>query len=97
MRREDAIRILRSHLPALRRQFAVQSLAVFGSVARDEASDSSDVDIFVDFDGPSSFDRYFGLKEALESLLGSRVDLATRSMLKPRVKPVIEQEAVDVS
>lgn len=97
MRRDLAITLLRDRLPELRRRFAVRRLAVFGSVARDEATDRSDVDVLVDFEGPPSFDGYFGLKEELEALLGARVDLATRAMLKPRIKPRVEGEAVDVS
>lgn len=97
MRRELAITLLRDRLPELRRRFAVRRLAVFGSVARDEATDRSDVDVLVDFEGPTSFDSYFGLKEELEAMLGARVDLATRAMLKPRIKPGVEGEAVDVS
>jgi len=46
------------------------AVAVFGSVARNEASMASDVDILVDFDGPTTFDRYFGVKEELEKVLG---------------------------
>lgn len=97
MRRAQTLALLRDRLPELRRRFAVSRLAVFGSVARDEATDRSDVDVLVDFDGPASFDGYFGLKEELEALLGTRVDLATRAMLKPRIKPRVEDEAVDVS
>jgi predicted nucleotidyltransferase len=97
MRRDEAIGVLRRQLPELRRRFAVARLALFGSVARNEATERSDVDVLVDFDGPTSFDDYFGLKEELEAALGARVDLATRAMLKPRVKPRIEAEAVDVS
>jgi hypothetical protein len=97
MRRDLAITLIRDRLPELRRRFAVRRLAVFGSVARDEATERSDVDVLVDFDGPASFDGYFGLKEELEALLGTRVDLATRAMLKTRIKPQIEGEAVDVA
>ena len=91
-----AIEALRGHLPELRQSFGVKSLSVFGSVARDEATDRSDVDALVDFEGDTTFDGYFGLKEALERILGTKVDLATRAMLKPRVRPRIEREAVHV-
>jgi uncharacterized protein len=97
MRRAQAITLLRERLPDLRRRFAVSRLAVFGSVARDEATERSDVDVLVDFSGPATFDGYFGLKEELEAVLGARVDLATRAMLKPMIKPRIEGEAVDVA
>ena len=97
MRRAQAIALLSARLPELRRRYAVRALSVFGSVARDEASDRSDVDVLVDFVSPPDFDGYFGLKEELEALLGTRVDLATRSMLKARIRPRVEAEAVDVA
>jgi predicted nucleotidyltransferase len=97
MRRDQAIAVIHDHLPELRRRFGVRGLAVFGSVARDEATEASDVDVLVDFDRPTTMDGYFGVKEALESLLGTRVDLATRAMLKPRLKAELEREAVDVA
>jgi predicted nucleotidyltransferase len=96
VRRDEAISLIRSHLPELRRRFGIRALAVFGSVARNEASATSDVDVLVEFDGPTTFDGYFGVKEALEELLGTRVDLATPAMLKPRLKLEIDREGVRV-
>jgi hypothetical protein len=96
VRRVQAIEALRGHLPELHRTFGVQVLSVFPSVARDEATDTSDVDVLVDLGGEATFDGYFGLKEALEGILGIKVDLAARAMLKPRVRPRIEREAIHV-
>jgi predicted nucleotidyltransferase len=97
VRREEAIASIRPHLPELRRRFGVRQLAVFGSVARDEAATESDVDVLVEFNEPTTFDGYFGVKEALEAILGTRVDLATPAMLKPRVKQEVEREGVRVA
>jgi predicted nucleotidyltransferase len=97
MRRAQAISLIRGALPELREAFGVRSVAVFGSVARDEASATSDVDVLVEFEGPTSFDGYFGVKEALERLLGARVDLATTAMLKPRLRGEVEREGVRVA
>jgi predicted nucleotidyltransferase len=47
----------------------MKSLALFGSVARDDATDTSDVDVLVDFGAPPTFDQYMGLKIFLEDLL----------------------------
>ena len=70
------------------------SLAVFGSVARDQASPNSDVDLLVDLpDGASLFDRA-ELKSALEDLLRTRVDLIRRRNLKPDLKARVEAEAI---
>jgi len=51
-------------------QYGVKSLAVFGSVARDEATPTSDIDLLVEFDGIVTFDRYMDLKFYLEDNLG---------------------------
>ena len=73
--------------------FKLKTLAVFGSVARDEARQDSDVDILVEFQGPATFNGYMDLKFFLEDLLGCPVDLVTRKSVRPRVKAQIESEA----
>ena len=77
--------------------FKVKSLAVFGSVARNEARADSDVDILVEFQGPATFDGYMKLKTFLEDVLNQRVDLLTHRGLRPELAPAIEREAVYVT
>jgi hypothetical protein len=96
MKRDNVIRLLTGQRKELDR-FGVKSLAVFGSVVRGEARPESDVDILVEFEGRATFDRYMELKFFLESLLGCKVDLVTRKALKPRLRPVVEKEAVYVT
>jgi hypothetical protein len=95
MGRNEILRILSEHRAEIER-FGAKSLALFGSFAREEASQQSDIDILVQFDGPPTFDRYMGLKIYLEDLLGVRVDLVTPRALKPRVRPYVEKEAIYV-
>jgi hypothetical protein len=97
MRREEAISTLRRFLPELRSEFRVRRLALFGSTARDEARDDSDLDVLVDFDAGPTFDSFMGVKLFLEDHLGRKVDLVTPAALKPRMRPVVEREAVDVA
>ncbi|HJX63847.1 MAG TPA: nucleotidyltransferase family protein [Polyangia bacterium] len=97
MRREEAISTLRSFLPALKRDFGVRRICLFGSTARDEARPNSDLDLLVDFEVGPTFDSFMGLKFFLEDHLGQRVDLVTPDALKPRLRPVVEREAVDVA
>ena len=73
MRRDKVLNILMKHKQELRDRYGVTRLGIFGSVARDEAAESSDVDIVVDME-PNLFARV-RLKEDLESFLGTRVDL----------------------
>lgn len=93
MDRDGVLSRLRILLPEARSRFGVRELAVFGSVARGEATDGSDIDILVDFKGPATFDGYMGLKLFLEDAFDARVDLVTRAALKPRLKARIESES----
>ena len=97
MRREEAISTLRSFLPALKRDFGVRRICLFGSTARDEALPNSDLDLLVDFEVGPTFDSFMGLKFFLEDHLGQRVDLVTLDALKPRLRPAVERQAVDVA
>ena len=95
MRRDEALTLLRAHTADLSR-FHVKSLALFGSVARDEAGPESDLDLLLEFEGPATFDLYMGLKLFLEDLLGW-VDLVMSKALKPRMRPYVERDAVRVA
>ena len=97
MTRQQVLRLLQQARAELLEDFGATSLAVFGSVARDQATPTSDVDVLVEFPGPPTFDQYMGLKLRLEDLLGVRVDLATVTSLRPRVRPSAEAEAIRVA
>ena len=77
----------------LSERFTVVRIGVFGSHAKGEACPDSDVDIIVELSEPT-FDNYMDLKFKLEEILGRRVDLVLADTVKPRLKPVIEQEAI---
>jgi predicted nucleotidyltransferase len=96
MERETALRILKRHRRELK-NLGVKSLAVFGSIARNEATPESDVDILVEYEGPATFDGFMETKFYLEKILGRPVDLVTKQALKPGLRPSIEREAVYVS
>ena len=74
--------------------YGVSSLSLFGSVARGEAGEDSDVDLLVEFSRPIGFFEFVRLKHALEEILGRRVDLATPRSLKPQLRDRILKEAV---
>ena len=97
MRREAAISVLRGYLPTLRRNFGVRRIALFGSTVRDEAREDSDLDLLVEFDVIPTLDAFVGLKLFLEEQIGHKVDLVTPDALKPRMRPVVEREAVNVA
>jgi uncharacterized protein len=79
------------------RSLGVRRLALFGSVARNEAGAESDVDLLVEFVlGQKSFDRVLALTDFLEELLGRPVELVTTEALSPYIGPHILSEAADV-
>jgi predicted nucleotidyltransferase len=96
MNRQTTLRLLAEHKPFLVRQFGVKKLALFGSTARDAATAGSDVDVLVEFDGPATSERFFGVQFYLEDHLGCPVDLVTDKALRPELRPFIEREAVHV-
>ena len=96
MDRDEILALLSHHKPEMRQRFGVRSLALFGSRARGQAQADSDVDVLVEFDGPASSARYFGLQFFLEDLLGSPVDLVTRVALRPQLRPFVERDAIHV-
>lgn len=96
MRRDEVLRILRTHTEELR-GFGVKSLRLFGSVARDQATDGSDVDLLVSFEKPPGFSSFMKLRIFLEDLLGEKVDLVTETGLRDRVRPYVEKEAIRVA
>jgi len=73
-------------------------LYMFGSVARDQAAESSDVDLFVDYDASSKFSLLdlVGIKQFLEEQLETEVDLTTRDSLHPALREDIERTAIRV-
>jgi predicted nucleotidyltransferase len=97
MQCEEALRILREHAGELKQTFGISTLALFGSVARGEAGAESDVDVLVEFIGEPTFSGYMDLKLRLETIFGRRVDLVTRSGLRPRARPYVEQDLVHVA
>ena len=70
MDRDEVLATLREHRETLAERFGVTSLALFGSFARDQATDASDIDILVRFDGPATSKSYFGVQFYIEDLLG---------------------------
>jgi predicted nucleotidyltransferase len=97
MQRDEVMRKLRRELGHLREQYGVESLALFGSVARDEAGPESDVDVLVEFHRPVTLFDLVAVQQYLERCLGvKRVDLVPRDSVYPPFHSAIVEDAVDV-
>ncbi len=95
MNREAVFAVLREAEPELKSR-GVQSLAIFGSVARGDFSQDSDLDILVVFNRPVGLFDFVRLKHFLEQLTHSRVDMVTPDALRPEMREQILKEAVNV-
>jgi uncharacterized protein len=77
------------------RRFDIKSLALFGSYARGDERDESDIDFLVEFEKPT-FRNYIGLLAELEDLFQKKVDLVCKDGLRERIRPFILSEAEPV-
>ena len=96
MKRDVALKLLSTYKPELVARYGVKRLALFGSTARNEARDDSDVDVLVDLANPT-FRAYMGLKFFLEDHMHVPVDVVMQDSVREPLKPYIEREAVDVA
>jgi len=94
--REAILNLLRDHKPDLARM-GVISIALFGSAARGEARQDSDVDLLVELTPPLTFEKYTQVNFYLEDLLDCRVDLVLPDTLKTRIRSSVLAEAIYVS
>jgi uncharacterized protein len=77
-------------------QLGVRTLALFGSIVRNEATVKSDVDVLIGFDAKRGLFGFVDVKDFLEQLLNCEVDLVTRGALHPALKRKILKEAQQV-
>jgi len=97
MKQDAVLKILKQKNAELTQQFGVKSLLLFGSVARNEDTSTSDVDLLVEFNRPVGYFGLFALQDYLENLLGCSVDLGTPESLKPYIKERIMGELIRVT
>jgi len=94
--KEEVLRILQQEKPELARRYGVKRLALFGSYARDDQGEDSDVDILVEVD-PSIGLGFVELAERIEGALGVRAEVVSRRAIKPRYWEVIKEDLIDVT
>jgi predicted nucleotidyltransferase len=97
MDKQTVLTKLTDCMAEIRQRFSVKALAIFGSIARDEATQNSDIDVLVVFEHKGSFDLFMDLKFYLEELLAAQVDLVTDKALRPQIRRAIEREMIHVA
>lgn len=93
----DRIRaVIHKHSAFLKDTYHVKRIGIFGSVARGDNRETSDIDVLVEFSEPIGMFAFIALEEYLSQLVGKKVDLVTKNALKSAIKDDILQEVVYV-
>ena len=87
---------LKSNKDLFKSQYNVTKIGIFGSYARGEANDNSDIDVIVEFDDSTDdlFDRKYELREYLKSYFHKNIDLCREGSIKPVFRSLILKDAV---
>lgn len=91
LNKEEVQRTINEHKAYIAEAFSVEKIGLFGSFARDEYTEESDIDLLVEFKRPVGFE-FIELKEYLESLFQKPVDLVTVNALRPFMKEQVMNE-----
>lgn len=89
----NVFRVLKKHKNEIFTKYSVKRIGIFGSYAKGQQKEESDVDVLVEFEKPT-FDNFMELAFFLEDLFGKKVDLLTPKSLSPYMRPSVEKEVV---
>ena len=94
--RQDILASLKNLKREVAQEYSVKTIGVFGSVARDEQTIQSDIDLLVEFSKPVGFVTFMRLENFLSKRLGKQVDLVTSDSLKPLIRQDVLSEVIYV-
>ena len=95
MTKESVLKILKENKNDLKAKFDVQKIGLFGSFARDEANEKSDIDIIIKVNKKDFFKRFY-IKEYLEKLFNKKVDVGYLESIRTPIKKIVEKELIYV-
>jgi len=87
----EIIKILREHKEELKEKYKIKEIKIFGSYARGEQRETSDIDLIVDFEETPTLIELLRVEEEIERILGIKVDLLTEESISPFIKPYIKE------
>lgn len=92
---DQILKILREKKPDLQKRYPISELGVFGSYARGDNNENSDIDILVDFNGRIGI-KFISLAHELEDTFRMKIDLVSRGGIKPKYLPYVEKSLIHV-
>ena len=87
--------MLKESKPVLQKKYPISELGLFGSFARGDYNEHSDIDILVDFNGSIGIG-FISLANDLEDIFKKKVDLVSRKGIKPKYLPYVEKNLIHV-
>jgi predicted nucleotidyltransferase len=90
---QSILQILRLHQPELQKKYPIGRLGVFGSYARGEATEQSDIDIAVEITGPMGLN-FVAMANEIETLLGKKTDVVPLRSIKPQYQQFVQKDLV---
>ena len=95
---DEIIEKIKEIKPQLEKEYNITEIGIFGSYIREEQTESSDIDILIEYDRTKSMSmfKFLGLEEFLSSILNKKIDLVTKKALKPRIGKRILSEIIYV-
>ncbi len=92
---KDALHVIREHRKLLEDKYKVKTLGVFGSFARGDQKTGSDIDILVEFHNVPDLFEFLNLERYMEKILGKKVDLVRKAVIRKELKKQISHEVVN--
>lgn len=96
MNKHEIITFLKTNKTDFENNFGVMKIGLFGSYARGDAREDSDVDIIVELKSENISDHYFSLLHFLEDTFNRKIDLGVASSIKPEIRKYIERDIIYV-
>ena len=92
----EIINILKANKPALSEKYHISELGLFGSFARGDFNEQSDIDILVDFNSKIDGYEYIRLAHEFEDIFKQKIDMVSRRSIKPQYLPFVEKHLIHV-
>jgi predicted nucleotidyltransferase len=96
MRPSEILKLKRAEVLQIAEKYGVKNIRVFGSVARGEDDEKSDVDLLAEFPEGTTYIRYFTFVHELEKILSCKVDIVSQIGLKPRIREIVMREVLPI-